>query len=210
MSTAIRLAVFASGQGTNAISILNHLASMNREPQNPKVKLEFIFSDNPTAPVLEKAKAHKVQTYAVAKVSTKQAHELAILRALRKHQIDWICLAGYMRILSADFLNQFKAWHEGRSQVVNIHPSLLPLYPGIESIERAFQDQVSESGVTLHYVDEGVDTGKVIYQEKVRRENLDTLGDFKQRIHIQEYEVYKKFLNCLAAHQIETAYFKEV
>lgn len=205
MSTPIRLAIFASGNGTNAISILQTLAE---SPESP-IKVEFIFSDNPNAPVLEKAKKFKVQTYAVAKLSTKQAHELAILRALRKHQIDWICLAGYMRILSGDFLNQFKSWHEGKTQIVNIHPSLLPLYPGIESIERAFKDQVSESGVTLHYVDEGIDTGNIIYQEKVSRTNTDTLGDFKQRIHACEYGVYKKFLNDLTLKKVQTIHFLE-
>ena len=96
-----------------------------------------------------------------------------------------------MRILSPDFLKKFK-------RVVNIHPSLLPAYPGTDSILRAFNDHVSESGVTLHHVDQGIDTGPIIYQEKVPRLASDTFEDFKQRIHLKEYEIYKKFLQDIA------------
>ena len=163
MSEMFRLALLASGNGTNALSIIQNLPS--------NLKVEFVLSDQAEAAVLKKAADLGVRTYLVEKKSTKAAHENEILKLMKEHHVDWICLAGYMRILSGEFLAEFSRWHGGQDQVVNIHPSALPAYPGVESIKRAFDDRVEESGVTLHFVDPGVDTGKIVLQKKVPLSN---------------------------------------
>lgn len=206
MRIPIRLAIFASGNGTNAISIIQNVS----QSYDQELKVEFVLSDQKSAAVIEKSQKLKIPTYIIEKTSTKQEHENEILQILKKHQIDWICLAGYMRILSENFLTHFNAWHENQCQVVNIHPSLLPLYPGLESIERAFADKVSESGVTLHLVDRGVDTGSIIYQSKVILRPDEEFKDFKRHIHEAEYSTYKSFLQDLALERHKTIFFKDV
>lgn len=206
MSQAIRLALLASGNGTNVISIIHNVA----QSYSDKIKVELVLSDQKNAPVISKMEKFKIPTYVVEKKTTKKIQEFEILKILKNHRVDWICLAGFMRILSGDFLTAFNQWHANECQVVNIHPSLLPLYPGLESIERAYKDQVSESGVTLHFVDSGIDTGNILYQKKVVCHRQETLNDFKTRIHEAEYVVYENFLNNLATSQIKTYFFKDV
>ncbi len=197
----IRLAILASGQGTNAVSII--------ESCSTPVRTEIVISDQPLAPVVKKAQNLGVKTYIVEKKSSKQDHESEILKILKHYKIDWICMAGYMRILSENFLNEFSSWHENKSQVVNIHPSLLPQYPGLNSIERAYQDKVAEGGASLHYVDSGVDTGPILYQSKVALDSNHTFADFKSLVHKTEYQLYRNFLNDLATQKIQTFFYKD-
>lgn len=199
---SIRLAIFASGQGTNAVSIIENSSS--------PLKVEILLCDQSQAPVVKKAQSLGIKTYVVEKTASKTLHEQEILKILKHHRIDWICLAGYMRLLSENFLKEFSAHHEGRGQIVNIHPSLLPQYPGLDSIDRAYQEGVIESGATLHYVDAGVDTGAIISQGKVRLEPQHTLADFKSSVHKAEYQLYKNFLNDLASNRIETFFYKDI
>lgn len=201
----LRVAIFASGTGSNAQALIQRAQNWGPE----KVEVSFVLSDKASAPVLEKAKAFSVRSYAVEKNTTKQAHEQQILHLVKEHQVDWIFLAGYMRLLSASFLSQFSSWHGGQSQVVNIHPSLLPLYPGVDSIARAYQDRVPQSGVTIHLVDEGMDTGTILQQEVVRLLPDDPMANWAQRIHQLEHHMYTKFLDSLIRQERRTFYFQE-
>ena len=121
----------------------------------------------------------------------KAAYEEAIVALLEKNDIDLVCLAGYMKIVGPTLL----AAYEGR--IINIHPAYLPEFPGAHGIEDAWNAGVSQSGVTIHWVDNGVDTGKVIKQVRVPRLADDTIDSFEARIHEAEYKLYPEVLESL-------------
>lgn len=121
----------------------------------------------------------------------KAAYEEAIVALLEKNDIDLVCLAGYMKIVGPTLL----AAYEGR--IINIHPAYLPEFPGAHGIEDAWNAGVSQSGVTVHWVDNGVDTGKVIKQVRVPRLADDTIDSFEARIHEAEYKLYPDVLESL-------------
>ncbi len=200
---AVRVALFASGNGSNAMAIVEKAKSLHN------IEIAFVLSDRAEAPVLEKAKRADIKTYLVERTTTRIEHEGKQLSLLKEHKVDWIFLAGYMRILSADFLKTFSGWHRGATQVVNIHPSLLPAYPGAESIAQAYADKVECSGVTLHLVDEGVDTGQIIVQKPLARPETISLSDWKQRFHQLEHQIYTEFLESLALNLRPTLSFEE-
>lgn len=200
----LRVAIFASGTGSNAEALIHQALELR-----DAVKISFVLSDQPQAGVLARAEALNVPTYVVPRRGDRITQESEILNLLREHAIDWIFLAGYMRLLSADFLNAFCEMNEGRTQVVNIHPSLLPAYPGKDSIRRAFEDAVPVSGVTLHFVDQGLDTGPIISQLSLPRRGDETLQEWAQAFHRLEHQVYCHFLRELAAGTHFRGHFKE-
>ena len=176
-----KIAVFASGNGSNFQVIAEQFP------------VEFVFSDHRDAYVLERAGKLGVKSYAfeLREFDSKGFYEQAIVDLLEAHQIDLVCLAGYMKIVGPTLL----AAYEGC--IINIHPAYLPEFPGAHGIEDAWQAGVSESGVTIHWVDSGVDTGKVIQQVRVPRLAEDTLESFEERIHAAEYQLYPQVLNNL-------------
>ena len=176
-----KIAVFASGNGSNFQVIAEQFP------------VEFVFSDHRDAYVLERADKLGVKIYAfeLREFDSKVAYEQAIVDLLEAHQIDLVCLAGYMKIVGPTLL----AAYEGR--IINIHPAYLPEFPGAHGIEDAWQAGVSESGVTIHWVDSGVDTGKIIQQVRVPRLAEDTLESFEERIHAAEYQLYPQVLESL-------------
>lgn len=176
-----KIAVFASGNGSNFQVIAEQFP------------VEFVFSDHRGAYVLERANNLGVKSYAfeLREFDSKEAYEQAIVDLLEAHQIDLVCLAGYMKIVGPTLL----AAYEGR--IINIHPAYLPEFPGAHGIEDAWQSGVSESGVTIHWVDSGVDTGKIIQQVRVPRLADDTIESFEERIHAAEYQLYPQVLESL-------------
>ena len=176
-----KIAVFASGNGSNFQVIAEQFS------------VEFVFSDHRDAYVLERAGKLGVKSYAfeLREFDSKEAYEQAIVDLLEAHQIDLVCLAGYMKIVGPTLL----AAYEGR--IINIHPAYLPEFPGAHGIEDAWQSGVSESGVTIHWVDSDVDTGKIIQQVRVPRLAEDTLESFEERIHAAEYQLYPQVLDSL-------------
>ena len=145
----MKIAVFASGNGSNFQVIADQFP------------VEFVFADHRDAYVLERAEKLGVLSYAfeLKEFESKADYEGAIVELLDEHQIDLVCLAGYMKIVGATLL----AAYEGR--IINIHPAYLPEFPGAHGIEDAWNAGIAESGVTIHWVDSGVDTGKVIKQD---------------------------------------------
>lgn len=176
-----RIAVFASGNGSNFQVIAEQF------------EVIFVFSDRRNAYVLERAEKLGVPTFAfeLKEFADKQAYEEAIIQLLDQHQIDLVVLAGYMKIVGPTLLAQY----EGR--IINIHPAYLPEFPGSHGIEDAWQAGVSESGVTVHWIDSGVDTGQIIKQVRVSRLAEDTLETFEARIHEAEYQLYPVVLEEL-------------
>ncbi|UYL08438.1 phosphoribosylglycinamide formyltransferase [Bdellovibrio sp. SKB1291214] len=197
-----RVAIFASGAGSNAEALIKKMHSLGGQ-------VEFVFSDKTEAGVLAKAQSLNTRRYVIKKKADRLQHEQEVLKLIDQHQIDWILLAGYMRLLSPSFLKSLAERHEGRAQVVNIHPSLLPAYPGAHSLERAFADQVSESGVTLHLVDEGMDAGPVLKQAAISLKEFTAFADFKASVHRLEHQIYTEFLEKIVLGEIPTHYFKE-
>lgn len=184
---AKKIAVFASGNGSNFQVIAEQFP------------VEFIFSDHHDAYVLERAKNLGIKSYAfeLKEFDNKAAYEEAIVKLLEKHEIDLICLAGYMKIVGPTLL----AAYEGR--MINIHPAYLPEFPGAHGIEDAWEAGVDQSGVTIHWVDSGVDTGQVIKQVRVPRLVNDTIETFEARIHEAEYKLYPEVLKDLGVERQE-------
>ncbi|UOF01189.1 phosphoribosylglycinamide formyltransferase [Bdellovibrio reynosensis] len=201
----VRVAIFASGTGSNAMALINKA----KELPNSSLTIEFVLSDKLNAPVLEKAKNAGVRTYLIEKKQTREQHEAEILGVLREHHVDWVLLAGYMRLVSGSFLKQLSQWHDGHSQVVNIHPSLLPEYPGKDSIARAHTDKAEKTGVTIHLVDEGMDTGSILLQEALFLNPHHPLQTWAEEIHRLEHKMYTRFLQDLAFKKHPTNHFQE-
>ena len=183
---AKRIAVFASGNGSNFQVIAEQFP------------VEFVFSDHRDAYVLERAKNLGVASHAfeLKEFDNKEAYEEAIVKLLDEHQIDLVCLAGYMKIVGPTLL----AAYEGR--IINIHPAYLPNFPGAHGIRDAYEAKVSFTGVTVHYVDEGVDTGEIIHQEKIDIDPSWSLDTLEEHVHALEYQMFPGVIQTICE-QIE-------
>ena len=177
------IAIFASGNGSNAIKLIECAQSNNKE-------IACLISDNPNANIL-KVKLD-IPVHLIPYNHSKTKHEEEILKVLKQYDVNWIFLAGYMRILSANFIQRFT--HKNKSQIINIHPSLLPKYQGLNAYERSYQNQDQYSGITIHYVDAGIDTGEIIIQGKFERTKADSLQDFIQKGLKLEHTLYPQIL----------------
>jgi len=176
-----KLIVFASGNGSNFEAIANHI----KEEDLPFV-IQYLLTDNPRAFAIERAKKLNIPVKILDYKSfeSRDAYNRAVFKFLKSQDVDLIVLAGYMRILPAFIVREY--WRK----IVNIHPSLLPAFPGLHAIEKAFNYGVKVTGVTVHFVDEGVDTGPIIMQECVKIEENDTLESLEEKIHKVEHRIY--------------------
>ena len=156
--------------------------------ENLPLKVTYLLTDNPKAYALKRAERlgipSKILDY--KSFDNRDEYNRALLKFLKSVDFDLIVLAGYMRILPPFIVREF--WRK----IINIHPSLLPAFPGVHAIEKAFKYGVKVTGVTVHYVDEGVDTGPIIMQECVKIEDDDTLETLEEKIHKVEHEIYIK------------------
>lgn len=191
-SAALRVVIMASGNGSNAENIIRHARLYPHE-----IDVRAIVCDKPQAFVVQRSASLGVPCFVVPFAGDKVAHEEAIDSVLRQNNAQMILLAGYMRILGASFVAKW------RGKIVNIHPSLLPAFPGRDAYRDAFQAGVAQSGVTLHYVDEGVDTGPVIAQQSFSRLPEDTLEAFRARGMEVEYKMYRNFIDTLVEKEKE-------
>ena len=173
------LAIFASGNGSNFETIAK------------EIPVSILVCDNPNAKVIERAERLGIETYIVDTKKSKELFETEILEKLKKHNIQFIALAGYMRLIGKTLLNAYE------NKIVNIHPSLLPSFKGTDGIKQAFEYGVKYTGVTVHYVDNGMDTGKIIAQSIVPIEEKDTIESLSYKIHKEEHILYVKVLKEL-------------
>jgi len=151
----------------------------------PDSEVSVVISDKAVAAGLEKARAKGVETLVVARNGrTREEHDAEIIGELKKRGVELICLAGYMRLLSADFIQTFP------NRIINIHPSLLPAFPGLDAQKQAFDAGVKITGCTVHYVDELLDHGPMILQCEVQRLDDDTVETLSDRILDQEHRLY--------------------
>ena len=178
-SKVIRTAVFISGTGSN----LNSLIKFSKLKISP-ISINLIISNNPKSKGLRYANIFDIKK----KIFTFKSitDEKKILFELKKDKIDLICLAGFMKILSKNFIKNFKG------KILNIHPSLLPKFKGLNTHERAINKKEKYSGCTVHFVNSKLDSGKIILQKKVRINKIDTPKSLAKRILIQEHKLYPK------------------
>lgn len=188
----IRIACLASGQGTNVIRLLE--ASRHLE----RVKITTLMVDQPEAPVIQRVQSQYPDVKVVLVVeATRVLREQKILEVLHEQKIDWCFLAGFMRILSADFIQKFRG-QSVFAPIINLHPSLLPRHPGLNAIQKSYQSNDSQAGITLHLVDEGVDTGPILLQKSfVHDPRIETEQLFVEKIKSLEWECYPKMLEML-------------
>jgi phosphoribosylglycinamide formyltransferase 1 len=177
-----RIAILLSGRGSNFEAIADAVAA----GRIPEAEIVAVISDVPEARGLERARQRGLAALAVDRrlFGDKREHEQEILRILESTDVDLVCLAGYMRLLSPEFISRY------RGRILNIHPALLPKYPGLEAQRRALEAGESVSGCTVHFVDEGTDTGPVILQRTVPIRPGDTVEKLSDRILEQEHLAY--------------------
>ncbi|MGE7762714.1 phosphoribosylglycinamide formyltransferase [Peribacillus sp. NPDC097895] len=183
-----RLAVFASGNGSNFQSIADAIKSGTLEAE-----ICLVVCDREDAYVLERAKLENINlfSFTAKNYANKAGFETEILEKLRQHDVDFIILAGYMRLIGPTLLEKYS------QRIVNIHPSLLPSFPGKDAIGQAFDAGVKETGVTVHYVDDGMDTGPIIAQKTVPILEGDTKDILQKRIQETEHDMYPSVLQQL-------------
>ncbi|BCG57285.1 phosphoribosylglycinamide formyltransferase [Paenibacillus sp. URB8-2] len=190
-----RIAVFASGQGSNFAA----LAQAQREGRLGGGTIELLVSDRPEALVARRAQEAGVPALLLRPkdFDSREQYETRIVEELQQRGIGLIVLAGYMRLITPVLLSPY----EGR--IINIHPSLLPAFAGKDAIGQALAYGVKLTGVTVHFVDGGMDTGPVIAQRALAVEDDDTADTLAERIHRIEYELYPEVVAAFAAGKIE-------
>ncbi|MBC7959083.1 MAG: phosphoribosylglycinamide formyltransferase [Vallitaleaceae bacterium] len=190
----MNIAIFASGNGSNFQAIYS--AAKNGKLE---ANISLLVCDKPNAKVVERAKVAGISTFVVSlgDFSNKEEYELVIYEQLLKYEVQFIVLAGYMRLIGSFLLEKFD------SKIINIHPSLLPSFPGKDAIGQAIEAKVKVTGVTIHYVDKGMDTGPIIAQKAIEISDGDTEETLAPRIHQVEHDFYPKTLQKLFQ-QVET------
>ena len=170
------------------------IAKSIKQGRLPGVSIGLVVCDKPSAPVLEHSRKMGLKTFVFEKkdYSDKKDYETRILQELEKHRIDLVVLAGFMRIIGPTLLADW----EGK--MVNLHPSLLPDFPGKDGIGQAFRAGVQETGVTVHFVDAGMDTGPVIAQKRVSIESGESLASLEAKIHLLEHELLPQTIGMIS------------
>ena len=188
-SQQFRLGVLGSGQGSNFVAIAEACAA-----GTIPAEVALVISDMPTAGILQRASERGIPARFMApgkyRTRLEDETEQQYIAALREAKVDLIVLAGFMRVLKTGFLNAFAG------KIVNIHPSLLPSFPGLAAWKQALEHGVKVTGCTVHYVDAGVDSGPIIGQQAVPVLDTDTPETLHQRIHAAEHQLYPE---CVAA-----------
>lgn len=180
-----RVVVFISGSGSNMVALANACAAADFPAE-----IVAVVSDRADAGGLAKAEALGLATFVVERrdFASKAAHEAAIRGLLDRLRPDILCLAGYMRLLSADFIRPYAG------RILNIHPSLLPLYPGLHTHQRAIDAGDAEAGCTVHLVTEGMDEGPILAQARVPILPGDTAETLAARVLVEEHKIYARTL----------------
>ncbi len=182
------IVILASGNGSNFEAIVRKIVK-----NNWPIKVKALITDNPLAYAIKRARRLKVPTIILDYKSfkSKKDYNKTLLEKLEDLKPDLIVLAGYMRILPPFIVERF------RYRIINIHPALLPAFPGLNAIERAYRAGCKITGITIHYVDEGVDTGPIIEQAALRIRKGESLEELERRIHRLEHKYYPEVIRRL-------------
>ena len=174
------IAVFISGRGSNLKSLINY-----SKKKNSLIKIMLVISNNTNAKGLKIANSFKIKNYAI-KFKNRSIFEKQSLKLMKKYNIDMICLAGFMKIVSGNFIKKFT------NPILNIHPSLLPKYKGLNTHLRAIKNKDKFSGASVHKVTEKLDSGKIILQKKIKILKKDTVKSLEKKVLKIEHEIYPK------------------
>jgi phosphoribosylglycinamide formyltransferase 1 len=183
-----KIAVFASGNGSNFQAIIDVV-----QTGELKADIALLVCDKPGAFAIERANAARIPTFSFnpKEFSSKEAYEKVITEQLTSYGVEFIVLAGYMRLIGPTLLGAYSG------RIINIHPSLLPAFPGKDAVGQALAAKAKWSGVTIHYVDEGMDTGPIIVQERIRISEKETRESLQKKIQSIEHKLYPSILQML-------------
>ena len=190
----MRVGVLASGSGSNFSALVQAL-----NVEGSPARVEVLVCNIPGAKVLERAAAAGVEALLIdhKQAPSREQFDLEIAQALIDRQIELVCLAGYMRLVTPTFLRRFPG------KVINIRPALLPAFPGLHGVRQAIDHGVSVAGCTVHFVDEGTDTGPIIAQAAVQVLPGDDEGSLSARIQREEHRLYPAVVNAIARGQVK-------
>ncbi len=183
-----KIAVFASGNGSNLQAIIDVVRAGELAAD-----ISLLVCDKPGALAIDRVRAAKIPSFVfdAKDYTSKEEYEQAILAELKYYDVEFIVLAGYMRLIGPTLLGAYNG------RIVNIHPSLLPAFPGKDAIGQALTAKAKWSGVTIHFVDEGMDTGPIIVQERVRLDDKETRESLQRKIQRIEHKLYPEILQML-------------
>ena len=185
----MKIGILISGRGSNMVALVDAVKS----GEMPNSETAIVISDKADAPGLEKARERGVETVVIERRGRKrEEHDAEIAAKLKEKGVDLICLAGYMRLLSPQFINEFP------DRIINIHPSLLPAFPGLNAQKQAFEHGVKVTGCTVHFVNENLDAGRIILQSAVEVKDDDTAETLAARILEEEHKLYVEAVKTLA------------
>jgi phosphoribosylglycinamide formyltransferase-1 len=183
----MRLGILISGRGSNFEAIANNIARKKLDAE-----IAIVISNRPNAPGLDIAGERGIPQRAIASAGMdRETYDKLLIDELRTHDVDLVCLAGFMRLLSADFVRAFP------NRVLNIHPSLLPAFAGLDAQRQALEYGVRITGCTVHFVDEFLDSGPIIIQSAVPVLDTDTVESLSARILLQEHLIYSKAIGYI-------------
>src|SRR5277367_803254 len=178
-----RIGVLLSGRGSNFEALADSLASS----RIPNAEIAIVISNRENAPGLDRAKARQIPALSIpSKGLERETYDRQVVAVLNEHKVDLVCLAGYMRLLSPFFVTNFP------NRILNIHPSLLPSFPGLESQRQALEYGVKFAGCTVHFVDENLDAGPIVLQSVVPVRDDDTEDTLSARILQEEHKIYSQ------------------
>ena len=189
----MKIAVFASGRGSNLQALIDASAS-----GFIPAEIKLVISDNKNAVALKRAEAARIENIFIDpdKFNTKREYEKKLIELLKGYKIDLIVLAGFMIILTPTLINQYK------NKIINIHPSLLPAFKGLNAQKQAIDYGVKYSGCTVHFVDAGVDTGPIIEQAVVKVDDSDSAEDLSKKILKEEHRIYPEVIRDIVNNKI--------
>ena len=173
-----KIAVLLSGNGSNLHAIIKK-----------GINVSFVVSNNPEAPGLKIAEQSNIPTYSWNNLSELEEHVLDLVKI---HDIKLLVLAGFMRLLSKNFISSLQ-----QHSIINVHPSILPEFKGLNAIQQALESGAKFTGVTIHYVDEGMDTGEIIQQKTIKINQNDTIKSLKKRLQALEHDLFPKVIESI-------------
>ena len=192
-SNSFKIGVLVSGRGTNLQAIIDAI-----EEGELNAEIVVVLSNKKNAPALERAQNKGIETAYLdpKQFVNKKEYDLALAGELKNRQVDLVCLAGYMRILNPEFIAMFP------DKIINIHPSLLPAFPGLDVQQKAINYGVKFSGCTIHFVNEEVDGGAIILQAVVPVHSSDDAATLSERILIQEHLIYPRAIQMIVENRL--------
>ena len=192
----MRIGILISGRGSNMVALLDAV----RDGRVLDAEIALVVSDKPSAAGRLRARDRGIKTALVErKGRTREEHEREIIKALKEQHVELVCLAGYMRLLSPCFVGEFSG------RVLNIHPSLLPAFPGLDAQRQAVEHGVRVSGCTVHFVDETLDGGPIVAQRVVPVLDADTPDTLAARILVEEHKAYPEALALVCSGRYEVS-----